>query len=196
MAEVLALLKTNSRMSGFRRLKELNYLSSYTHAGRHYTLADIPQFDSLGLWHYEGIGFSKYGNLKATAIQLINQSDMGMSHQELETQLRIRVHNTLLDLVQSKQIKRKQIEGIYLYMSSDSQRTHKQLMRRQEMKTSRRKSKLLPAWIVVEIFAEIIRSSHIRVDCQKITNQLLTRGIVVTAEQVDRIFEQYHLKKN
>ena len=196
IAEVLALLKTNSRMSGFRRLKELNYLSSYTHAGRHYTLADIPRFDSLGLWHHEGIGFSKYGNLKATAIQLINQSDMGMSHQELETQLRIRVHNTLLDLVQSKQIKRKRIEGIYLYMSSDSQRTHKQLMRRQEMKTSRRKSKPLPAWIVVEIFAEIIRSSHIRVDCQKITNQLLTRGIVVTVEQVDRIFEQYHLKKN
>jgi hypothetical protein len=121
---------------------------------------------------------------------------MGMSHQELETQLGVRVHNTLLNLVKSKQIRRKQLEGIYLYISFDSKRAHNQLMRRQEIKASRKETKPLPAWIAVEILTEIIRGSQIHVDCQKIANQLVTRGIVVTAEQVDRIFEQYHLKKN
>lgn len=196
ITELLALLKTTSRMSGFRRLKELNYLSSYSHAGSYYTLAHIPHFDSVGLWHYEGIGFSKYGNLKTTLIQLISQSNTGMTHQELEVQLGVRVYNTLLDLVRSHQIKRDQVEGTYLYISSDSKRANEQLVHRQEFRTSRKKTKPLPVWVVVEILAEAIRGSPIHVDSQKIANQLVTRGMVVTAEQVDHVFEQYHLKKN
>jgi len=196
ITELLALLQTHSRMSCFRRLKELNYLSSYTHAGKHYTLLHIPHFNSMGLWHYEEIGFSQYGNLKSTVIQLINQSAMGMSHQELETHLRVRVHNTLLDLVQSHQIEREQFEGIYLYVSTDSKRANEQWVRRQEVQTHRKKSQPFPGWIVVEILAEIIRASQIPVDCQTIATQLVNRGVVVTVEQVDQIIELYHLKKN
>ena len=40
-------IETHSRMSVFRRLRELRYLSSYSHAGRYYTLADIPQFEAV-----------------------------------------------------------------------------------------------------------------------------------------------------
>ncbi len=35
MDELFPLLETTSRMTVFRRLKELNYLSSFTHAGRY-----------------------------------------------------------------------------------------------------------------------------------------------------------------
>ena len=59
-------LGTRSRMSMFRRLSSLGYLSSYTHTGRFYTLVSIPAFDADGLWRYEGIGFSRDGTLKAT----------------------------------------------------------------------------------------------------------------------------------
>jgi hypothetical protein len=65
-------VKTSSRMSIFRRLREIGYFSSYTHTGRYYTLADIPQFDDYGLWIHQGIGFSQFGTLRATIVQLVN----------------------------------------------------------------------------------------------------------------------------
>lgn len=195
IVELLALLNTTSRMSVFRRLKELGYLSSYTHAGRYYTLSAIPCFNSLGLWCHKGIGFSKYGSLKATVIHLIHQSDAGMTHQELETHLHVRVHNALLELVQSKQIKREPSAGMYLYVSAEWRRANEQVTRRKEIHSGRKKSPL-PAWIAIEVLAEAIRESQIRGDSREIADQLLARGIVVTAEQVDQVFEQYHLKKN
>jgi len=78
-------LKTNSRMSIFRRLREIGYFSSYTHAGRYYTLAHIPQFDDYGLWIHQGIGFSRVGTLKATIVELVDRAPSGLAHIELNT---------------------------------------------------------------------------------------------------------------
>ena len=50
-------LRTRSRMSVFRRMKEAGYLSSYTHSGRFYTLREVPQFDTFGLWRHRDVGF-------------------------------------------------------------------------------------------------------------------------------------------
>lgn len=41
-------LKTRSRMSVFRRLSLLGYLTSYTHTARYYTLREIPRLTSSG----------------------------------------------------------------------------------------------------------------------------------------------------
>jgi len=49
LEQLFHVLETNSRMSVFRRLKPIGYLTSFTDAGRYYTLSDIPSFDSLGL---------------------------------------------------------------------------------------------------------------------------------------------------
>jgi len=72
-------LKTNSRMSIFRRLNEIGYRSSYTHAGRYYTLSYIPRFDKYGLWFHQGIGFSQVGSLKATISNLVDTSLAGLT---------------------------------------------------------------------------------------------------------------------
>ena len=61
-------------MSVFRRLRELGYLSSYTHNGRYYTLAGVPDFDENGLWFHRGIGFSQVGTLKETAAQRLKRT--------------------------------------------------------------------------------------------------------------------------
>jgi hypothetical protein len=61
LEDLFQLLQTRSRMSVFRRLKTLGYLSSFTHAGRYYTLANLPEFDRWGLWFHHQVGFSKEG---------------------------------------------------------------------------------------------------------------------------------------
>jgi len=71
-------------MSVFRRLREIGYLSSYTHTGSYYTLADIPEFDDFGLWRHQAIGFSRFGTLKATVARRAENADTGCTHAELD----------------------------------------------------------------------------------------------------------------
>ncbi|MBM4044859.1 MAG: hypothetical protein FJ279_07085, partial [Planctomycetes bacterium] len=112
-------LHTRSRMTVFRRLKDVGYLSSFSHTGRYYTLADIPQFDEHGVWHYRGVGFSRAGTLKRTTAELVRISEAGRTHPELEQIVRVRVHNTLLDLVEEKEIGRERLGGLYIYVSRE-----------------------------------------------------------------------------
>ena len=53
-------------MTVFRKLRQLSYLSSYSHRGKYYTLAEIARFDQLGLWSHHGALFSRHGTLLNT----------------------------------------------------------------------------------------------------------------------------------
>lgn len=117
-----ATLETESRMSVFRRLSAVGFLSSYSHAGQYYTLREIPLFDRDGLWGYQGVYFSRYGSLKSTLAHLVDGADAGSTQHELQVRLRVRVHNTLLTLVQEKRIGREPLAGQYLYVSADAGR--------------------------------------------------------------------------
>lgn len=81
---ILAALQTTSRMTAFRKLSELGYLSSYSHSGGYYTLQSIPQFDGDGLWLFEGVGFSRHGTLKDTVAILVDRAESGQLHRELQ----------------------------------------------------------------------------------------------------------------
>ena len=48
-----------SRRTAIRRLSDVGYLSSYSHAGKFYALAEAARFDSFGLWHDGDIHFSR-----------------------------------------------------------------------------------------------------------------------------------------
>lgn len=91
-------------MQFFRDLKVIGHLYSCNHAGRFYTLTDVPQFDADGLWQYQGVFFSRHGTLKATVGHLVQTADAGRTHHELQELLCVRVHNTLLDLVRRNEI--------------------------------------------------------------------------------------------
>ncbi len=191
---ILALLDTTSRMSAFRRLRELDYISSYSHGGRYYTLPSVANFDSDGLWFCDDVGFSQFGNLKETVIQLVEQSIAGKTHVELEKQLRLRVHNTLLDLVRSKKITREVFEGVFVYLSTGVNRAQQQIAHRQE---GRRDStqEVLPDGIVIEVVAEIIRSNRVQIDQSTILSRLAARGIRITPSQLSQLCTRLDLKK-
>ncbi len=43
----------------FRKLNPLDYLTSYSHRGRYYTLREIARFDDHGLWSQADVWFSR-----------------------------------------------------------------------------------------------------------------------------------------
>ena len=48
--ELKQALGTSVDVTVFRKLKPLDYLTSYSHRGRYYTLREIARFDDKGLW--------------------------------------------------------------------------------------------------------------------------------------------------
>jgi hypothetical protein len=189
--DVITAMHTTTRMTAYNYLKKLDYLSSYTHAGKYYTLKDIPEFDNDGLWHYGEIGFSKYGTLKETIIHLVNASENGKTSSELEEQQRIYVQNALLSLVKTEKLTRKEVNGLYVYVSPDPEVSDRQIKRRAEVGSRQR----LPDWIIGEILVETIRSFPVQPEIDDVMKRLSKRGSLITRKQVSQVFEENNLEK-
>ena len=196
MSDLCEAIGSSSRMTVFRRLRQMEYVTSYTHAGRYYTLYDIARFDSDGIWFYDDIGFSQNGSLKNTVTYLVDESDGGKFHFDLERQLRVRVHNVLLDLVRSKQIKRTKFEGQFLYLSCDKARSTKQIEQRDKLSMQLRR---IPAFItqpmVIEILAEVIRQSKRHPHAEQVASALAIRGLPIAQNDVMTVFDHYDIEK-
>ena len=109
-------------MTVFRKLKELEYISSYSHRGQYYSLLDIADFDNYGLWSYQSVWFSKYGNLVETVKDFIDDSTAGYSAKELQSILHVEVKHTLLNLYQNKRAVREKFDTVYVYFTNDKKK--------------------------------------------------------------------------
>ena len=74
---------TSVDVTVFRKLKPLDYLTSFSHRGRYYTLREIARFDDKGLWSQADVWFSQAGTLLATAEVFVNRSPRGYFADEL-----------------------------------------------------------------------------------------------------------------
>ncbi|HEV2084978.1 MAG TPA: hypothetical protein VGR09_07840, partial [Gemmatimonadales bacterium] len=192
-------LGTRSPTTLFRRLGEIEYLTSFTHARRFYTLPHIPSFDAFGLWFYQGIGFSRHGTLKATLPALVSASDLGLFYREFKPIVHIPVYPTLLTLTAEKLLMREYIPGRgLLYLSADEATAKTQLENRR-LALAREKAlrEELPATLVIESLLEIIASSQMRplLSPQELASRLVLRGVPATVEQLEQVFERFGLKK-
>lgn len=109
-----------ARCTIFRKLAELEYLSSYSHRGKFYTLSSIARFSSLGLWNYQSVWFSRFGNLLDTATALVQEAEAGYTAAELKDVLHVKTKHALAQLARSGRLKREQFESIYVYLSGQS----------------------------------------------------------------------------
>jgi hypothetical protein len=173
-------------MTAFRRLRQVGYLSSFTHGGRWYTLPDIPQFDPQGLWFHRDIGFSRAGTLKQTVAVQVEQASEGHTHGELQHLLRVRVHNTLLDLVQQGRIQRQRWQRVYLYVSADSGRAAAQVAARRQ-----RAERLRVATDeeVVEVLVEALRAAPEIPAPTLVAGRLVARGVALEPHHVQLVYE-------
>lgn len=118
MPEIKDILGTKVNMTVYRTLSDLSYISSYSHAGRYYTLPEIAQFDEHGIWEYSQVYFSQLGTLKKSILHVLKHSLSGYTASELKGIFQIPVYNTVLNLYKEKQVKRKQLGDEYVYFSS------------------------------------------------------------------------------
>ena len=117
MEELKNYLETPSRMTVFRKLKQLGYISSYSHQGKYYSLDRIDQYDNHGIWRYQSVSFSRQATLKKTIAYLIDNSSKGYTASELSTILQVKVEDVLLELVRNQVLVRKKLSSSYVYFS-------------------------------------------------------------------------------
>ena len=115
-----------ARATLFRMLAKAGALSSYSHRGKYYTLPWIPRFSREGLWEYEGVRFSRFGNLLGTIKAFVEDSRCGYTARELEDQLGVETKHALVQLVRREQVRRIRLSGMYVYLSSDGVQSREQ----------------------------------------------------------------------
>jgi hypothetical protein len=132
LEELKAILEVDSRMTVFRALRRVEYLSSYSHRGQFYTLRQIPSFDEVGLWSFRSVLFSKFGNLLTTAEALVEAAEAGHTASELEAILHVEVKHSLLQLTRRGKISRRKIGRSHVYMSAEKGRQRQQQLVRED----------------------------------------------------------------
>jgi hypothetical protein len=198
LSDLFRVLKTRSRMSVFRRLKILGYVSSFTHAGRYYTLREVRRFDQWGLWFHRRVGFSRAGTLKATVVEVVSGSSGGMTPKELLALLKLPVtgslYNTLHELVDSGQMRRQKLAGLHLYLSAEKNRAEEQLAQRQQKATRQMPPPAqVPTETVIAVLVEALQAGDALVPASVVADRLRARAVGVTAAQVEQIFSHYGL---
>jgi hypothetical protein len=199
LGDLYRALKTNSRTSVFRVLSAIGYRTSYSHAGRYYTLERIPRFDDRDLWHYRDIGFSRHGTLRATIVYLVDHAPAGYTHQELESILKLRVHNTLLLLVKARQLRREPSGDTYVYFSSQRARAAQQSVERCKLspppveKADLSLPEQFTPGVLIDLLLDVIR--HPEHDVKDVCRQLASQGHWIIPEQVEGVYRHYGLKK-
>lgn len=192
LEELCSTLGTASRTTIFRILSRVGYRTSFNYAGRYYTLKDIPQFDTQGIWYYQHIGYSAYGTLRQTLVHFIEHSPAGQTHQELQARLGLRVHDTLLSLVESQSIDRQRYQDAYLYLSKVPEEATAQLAKRQENALRVAAPDFLP-WMnpatTIDVLVYVLH--HPQEDARTIAARLTT----VSAQQVEALLGSYGLQK-
>ena len=107
------------------KLKQWGAYTSYNQNGRYYAVPTVPRFDNKGLWHYENIYFSRYGNLKTTIVQLVGKSPSGLTGKEIGALVRLDTRSFLHHFRNAGGIQREKPKGVYVYFS-DNPVTYKQ----------------------------------------------------------------------
>ena len=108
---------TVADLTVFRKLRELDYCTSYSHRGRFYTLRELAEFDENGLWWIRSVGFSSRGTLVATAEGLVNASEAGYAVEELDAIVRVGTKDVLPKLAWEKRLRRTRIRNRNVYFS-------------------------------------------------------------------------------
>lgn len=134
ISELKEALGSNCSMTVFRKLRELEYITSCSHSGKFYSLNRIARFDHMGLWLFNSVLFSYYGTLVETLKTLIEKSNNGYTAAELEKMLCVKPNGPLLELIGKKKIRREKISGVYVYFSKNEiEKKQQELVRKSSM---------------------------------------------------------------
>ena len=186
----LVKLLESSAITARRYLNKWEAFTSFNYNGRYYTLPKIPEFDNNGIWKYQTILFSKYGNLKKTIIELIRGSEAGLSAREVAQIVEIRSNSSIFSQLQNVSgIRREKHAGCFVYFSDDQESYQKQKSALFGLKT-----KGFPSdEEAVMILVQYIKHPHIGIE--ELSGIMARQGKIITPSVIRNFLEHHDLLK-
>ena len=171
-----------------RRLREWRAHTSYNQNGRYYALPDVPEFDADGLWHWRGVSFSRYGNLKQTVVELIRRSPAGLDAAEMGSLLALDPRSFLSSFADHPQIKRQKSRGRFVYYCADPSVYSGQQQRRSVLSAEARQPTASEA---IAILVEKIK--HPALSNEALSRRLKKQKLSVEPETIQNLFVRHGL---
>jgi hypothetical protein len=132
------------------------------------------------------------GCIKATVVELVNRSPIGLTHMELNNLLRIRVHNTLLSVIRERRVSRQRVDRAFLYVSAEPHHASEQISRRTtQLADSQKAIPDIPITTVIEVLIETLHAGQVHIAPSLVAKRLCARAVPITTEQVEQVFTQY-----
>ena len=175
-----------------RRLKKWHAHTSYNHNGRYYTLPEVISFNEYNIWHYQGISFSKHGNLKQTVVSLIMSSSSGLSATELGNILQMNPHSFLPQFQGEPELYREKIGGFFIWFAANKEVQEKQ----KQSRMSPQSPDLLTMPSdreAVMILVDLLH--HLNTDISEIVSRLRHKRIILGIKVVHHFLAYHDLLK-
>ena len=175
-----------------RRLKQWGACTSYNHNGRYYTLPEIAEFDDNGLWKYQGVFFSKHGNLKQTLVYLVTHSVQGLSGSDLGELLGLQPRSFLSHFRGDPALYREKLMGLWIWFAADPKVCEKQKQARLSCVVA--KAPPMPSDMdAVMILVDLIHHPHSGLE--QIAHRLKPKGLDIDVEAIRQLLVQHDLLK-
>lgn len=175
-----------------RKLKEWKAIRSYNKNGQYYALESVAEFNASGLWCYDSVYFSKYGNLKKTIILFVNESLNGLTASEISDKLYLEKNSFLTFFKNISGIRREKISSKYVYFSIDIFNYQKQKANRVKLNEEVRKNRLSNINII-HILTEKVKYPGF--DEVAISGGLLKQGVRINPMAITELFDRLGIKK-
>lgn len=175
-----------------RLISSLSTIRSYDHNGRYFSMEKLARFNSMGIWEYNDIHFSKFGSLKNTLVAIINNSSQGMDVSQIKDVLGMDTRSFLFQYKDVGGIKREKIGNHYVYFSSDKKHFSEQLSNRKQGLVSPVKAPL-EGIAAIRVLVETIKAPGLTFE--QLSKHLSTRGLKVKPEVIRDFFIFYGIEK-
>ncbi len=175
-----------SEITARRVLKKVGYYSSYTHNSQYYTIESVVRFNSYGIWCHNHICFSRFGTLKETMIQLVDESKAGLTVSQLSEILGMKCYSGVhLFHKQGAFNHIKQGKG-FIYLSKQESIYQNQLSyyTLPEPLTSQAAIELLVYYV-----------DHPEVNYKQLVGLLRKKHFQATTESIESFFKEHGVKK-
>ena len=181
-----------STITARRRLNDWRAYTSINRNGMFYTLPGVPKFDHNGLWRFHDIFFSAHGNLKQTAIRLVQRSARGLDSHEISTLVGLPTGSSYLSRLRDiPDISREWRNGRWIHLAGEDAARKKQMGERSD--SSDQVIGLPSAEEAVDILVCFIR--HPKFDPKALARQLGERRRGITAARIRNLLEHHGLSK-
>lgn len=175
-----------------RMISPLDTIRSYDHNGRYFSLEKLARFNSMGIWEYSNIHFSRFGTLKNTLVAIINSSSQGMDASQIKDVLGMDTRSFLFQYKDVNGIKREKVGSNYVYFSSEPGQFSKQLSNRKQGLVSMAQAPL-EGTAAISVLVETIKYPDFTFE--QLSKHLSKQGIKIKPEIMEDFFLFYGIEK-